>query len=269
MLRFSARSSRSTPTCAWPTPPSGEPHGLGAALAPPRRAPADARRDPRLRRLAVLAEQPVLRVAVDLPPRLRRAPVPAPLPRSPPGPGRAQRVGAVRQRDRPFHRGDRPRGPRLRLYMDHLLGAGVPAVALTGISLGGWVSALLATVDDRLPVVIPNAAVTDAGQLAREWFPASVMLAAGLRLGGLHGDELDDALAAASPLTYAPLISFERRMIIGGLGDRRAPARAVAAAVGALGPTADPLVRRQPHPPRRPHRLPAGDAPLMREAGVG
>jgi len=110
-----------------------------------------------------------------------------------------------------------------RVFVDHLMAQGVEQVAVTGLSLGGYVAALLAEVDDRLALSIPNSPVVSIGPLIRQWFPANLLVAGGAQLARVERGELDRALAVHSPLTYKPLITPERRMIIGGLGDRLAP----------------------------------------------
>lgn len=110
-----------------------------------------------------------------------------------------------------------------RVFVDHLMAQGVEQVAVTGLSLGGYISALLAEVDDRLAVSIPNSPVVSWGPLIRQWFPASLLVAGVAHLAHTGREELDHALAVHSPLTYKPLLAAERRMIIGGLGDRLAP----------------------------------------------
>jgi pimeloyl-ACP methyl ester carboxylesterase len=111
----------------------------------------------------------------------------------------------------------------LRVLVDHLEESGVPAIGLTGLSLGGYVSALLATVEERLRVVIANAPVVDIGALARQWFPASLLVAGASRMHGIPIADLERALRVHSPLNYQPVVPKQRRMIIGGLGDRLAP----------------------------------------------
>ena len=111
----------------------------------------------------------------------------------------------------------------LRLFIDHLERAGVNEVAVTGLSLGGYVTALLAAVDRRPIAVIPNSPVVSLPLLLRQWFPANLLLELGSRAGGVDPDAIDAALAVHSPLTYPPVVPHERRMIIGGLGDRLAP----------------------------------------------
>jgi hypothetical protein len=110
-----------------------------------------------------------------------------------------------------------------RVFVDHLQDEGVEQIGLTGLSLGGYTTALLAAVDDRLAVAIPNAPVIDLPMLLREWFPAGQLLGLVHKLNGVPIEELERAVAVHSPLNYDPVIAHERLMIIGGLGDRLAP----------------------------------------------
>jgi pimeloyl-ACP methyl ester carboxylesterase len=111
----------------------------------------------------------------------------------------------------------------LRLFLDHLERGGVRHIAVMGLSLGGYITALLAAVDARPVAIIPNAPVVSMPLLIRQWFPASLFATHGARAAGIEPQELDAALAIHSPLTYRPIVPHERRMIIGGLGDRLAP----------------------------------------------
>lgn len=110
-----------------------------------------------------------------------------------------------------------------RSIVDYLHHTGVERVALTGISLGGYTCALLATVEHRLEAVIPNCPVVTPAKLFGEWFPASELLGLGLWLTSINRDELNDGMAYHCPLNYQPVIPKDRRMIITGLGDRMAP----------------------------------------------
>lgn len=110
-----------------------------------------------------------------------------------------------------------------RSLLDHLEFTGVDRAAVTGISLGGFTSALLACVDDRIRAVIPNVPVVTPDRTVDEWFPANKLVALNRRIG-----RIDPGLEAAasrypSPLNYPPLVSRDRRLIITGLGDRLAP----------------------------------------------
>ena len=110
-----------------------------------------------------------------------------------------------------------------RSVVDYLRHTGVDRIALTGISLGGYTSALVASVDDRLETVIPNCPVVTPKTMFDQWFPANKLLDLGLRLSGISPDELVAGLSYHCPLNYQPLVPKDRRMIITGLGDRMAP----------------------------------------------
>lgn len=111
----------------------------------------------------------------------------------------------------------------LRIFLNYLESTGVERIGVSGISLGGYTSSLLASVDSRIQVVIPNAPVVDVGDLLSAWFPASMLLGVGLSLGGIDRDLVEGSLAYSSPLNYRPLVPTPRRLIITGLGDRLAP----------------------------------------------
>ncbi len=110
-----------------------------------------------------------------------------------------------------------------RIFVNYLEAAGVKQVGVTGLSLGGYVSAMLAAVEPRLRVVIPNAPVTSIARLIGSYFPANAgILAASL----FHRTPLrlaESATAIHSPLNYPRRVEKDRLMIIGGLGDRLAP----------------------------------------------
>lgn len=110
-----------------------------------------------------------------------------------------------------------------RSILDYLRHTGVDRIALTGISLGGYTSALVASVDDRLEAVIPNCPVVTPATMLETWFPANKIIGLGLRLSGIDGGELTAGLAYHCPLNYRPLTPKDRRMLITGLGDRMAP----------------------------------------------
>lgn len=110
-----------------------------------------------------------------------------------------------------------------RVFVDHLERQGVDQIGLTGLSLGGYHTALLAAVEPRLKVVVPNAAVTDLAGLIAGWIPAGPLLRTMLPRYGVDWELFAGAMAAHSPLTYDPVVPFDRRLIIAGLGDRLAP----------------------------------------------
>ncbi|WP_354700841.1 hypothetical protein DSM112329_01133 [Paraconexibacter sp. AEG42_29] len=110
-----------------------------------------------------------------------------------------------------------------RAFMDHLEATGAPRVGVTGLSLGGYTSALLAAVEPRLDFAIPNAAVTWLPPLLNSWFPANLSAALVRGISRTSDELLENALALHSPLSYAPQLAKDRLMVVGGLGDRLAP----------------------------------------------
>jgi pimeloyl-ACP methyl ester carboxylesterase len=110
-----------------------------------------------------------------------------------------------------------------RIFLDYLEGRGVTKVGVTGISLGGYTSSLLAAVEDRLQFAIPNVPVVSLADLVLEWFPLNVPIKSLLKLSGTSVREARHMLAVHSPLTYRPLLPKERLMVIAGAGDRLAP----------------------------------------------
>ncbi len=110
-----------------------------------------------------------------------------------------------------------------RIFMDYLEEQGVSKFGVTGISLGGYTSALLAAVEDRLQFSIPNVPLASLLDLVLEWFPINLPIKTLLTLSETSVSEARHMLAVHSPLTYPPLIPRERRMVIAGAGDRLAP----------------------------------------------
>lgn len=100
---------------------------------------------------------------------------------------------------------------------------GAEQIGVTGLSLGGFTTAMLASVEDRLAFAIPNVPVVSLADLVLEWQPIGVMLRGALATMGLTLADARRLIAVSSPLTYAPALPTERLMIVGGVGDRLAP----------------------------------------------
>ncbi len=112
----------------------------------------------------------------------------------------------------------------IRILMNHLLETHrVPRVGVTGVSLGGFTAALLASVDDRLAFSIPNVPVVSLADLMMEWRPLNTLMRTSLRVMRRRIKDARFLLAVTSPLTYPPRIDKRRLMVIGGVGDRLAP----------------------------------------------
>jgi hypothetical protein len=110
-----------------------------------------------------------------------------------------------------------------RVLLDHLERRGTPSVGVTGISLGGYISALLAVVEPRLAFAIPNAPVVWIPSLLSSWAPLNHTVGLAQWLLGISDETLTRAFAVHSPLSYPPVLAKERLMIVCGLGDRLAP----------------------------------------------
>ncbi|AQT78350.1 alpha/beta hydrolase [Mycolicibacterium litorale] len=110
-----------------------------------------------------------------------------------------------------------------RSVLDWLGHTGVERIALTGMSLGGYTSALVASVDDRLEAVIPNVPVVTPESAFDDWWPANNLVSLSRRFGGISRADSAAASAYHCALNYRPLVPRDRRLIITGLGDRLAP----------------------------------------------
>ena len=110
-----------------------------------------------------------------------------------------------------------------RSVLDHLEATGVDKVAVTGLSLGGYTSALAACVDNRIQAVVPNVPVVTPEAAFDDWWPASALVTLGRHAGGVSREASVAASAYHCPLNYRPLVPKDRRLIITGLGDRLAP----------------------------------------------
>jgi len=111
----------------------------------------------------------------------------------------------------------------LRALLAHVRRTGAPRVGVTGLSLGGYVTAILAALEPKLAFAIPNAAVVSMPELMPGWFPAGVATSLVRRFAGMPSELVDRALAVHGPLRYPAVVPRERLMVVGGLGDRLAP----------------------------------------------
>jgi pimeloyl-ACP methyl ester carboxylesterase len=100
---------------------------------------------------------------------------------------------------------------------------GAEQIGVTGLSLGGFTTAMLASVEDRLAFAIPNVPVVSLADLVLEWQPIGWLLRGALSTKGMGLQDVRRMVAVSCPLTYAPVLPPERLMIVGGVGDRLAP----------------------------------------------
>jgi len=100
---------------------------------------------------------------------------------------------------------------------------GADQIGAMGLSLGGFTTAMLASVEDRLAFAIPNVPVVSLADLVLEWQPIGWLLRGALSTMGLDLMDARRLVAVSCPLTYAPVLPSERLMIVSGVGDRLAP----------------------------------------------
>lgn len=111
-----------------------------------------------------------------------------------------------------------------RIYIDWLLNTvGSPAVGITGVSLGGFTSSILAATEHRLSFAIPNVPVVSFADLVLEWEPIGTAMRAMLRREKKTVTDARKMIAVTCPLSYPSKLPKERLFIVGGVGDRLAP----------------------------------------------
>lgn len=107
----------------------------------------------------------------------------------------------------------------LRIFIDWLLQQGAPQVGLTGISMGGYTTALTAAAESRLAFAIPVIPPASLVDVAFQWFPLGPLLRRVLRRVGVSVHDARRALAVSSPLTWEPALPPDKLLIIAGMGD--------------------------------------------------
>lgn len=108
----------------------------------------------------------------------------------------------------------------VRVWMDFLEARGAPKIGVSGLSLGGYITSLLAGVDERLAFAIPNSPVVAVFDMAMEWMPVRPFLRAMMWVDDIGIRELRHGMALHSPLSYPAKIASDRLLIISGAGDR-------------------------------------------------
>jgi pimeloyl-ACP methyl ester carboxylesterase len=95
-------------------------------------------------------------------------------------------------------------------------------VGLLGVSLGGYVAALMAALAADLDFVIPVVAPVCFGDLAWRFMSASALYRG--RGAALDREEFRGAFRVHSPLAHPPLVGRERLLVAAARGDRVVPA---------------------------------------------
>ncbi len=95
---------------------------------------------------------------------------------------------------------------------------GAPAVGATGLSLGGYTTALLASIESGLTCVAAGIPVADLARLFwRHGPPLQLEYLAHL---GVDQARVTELFSVVSPLALEPRVPFEARLIFGGTADR-------------------------------------------------
>jgi hypothetical protein len=106
----------------------------------------------------------------------------------------------------------------LRRITGWLRAAGVPAIGVYGMSLGGYTAALFASLERGLACVVPYVpAVSLPALLGASRSPAQQRVRDAL---GVTDELLSEAWAAHEPLRHRPLVAPEGRLILAGAVDR-------------------------------------------------
>lgn len=108
----------------------------------------------------------------------------------------------------------------MRVWMSYLEAQGVTTIGASGYSLGGYITALVASTDNRLKFAIPNAPAVLLIDMIKSWRPINLGMACIMKANQLSINDLRYLTAIHCPLTWHPVISADRLMIIGGAGDR-------------------------------------------------
>ena len=103
----------------------------------------------------------------------------------------------------------------LRALMDFLRGRGAPAAGVMGMSLGGYTTSLLATIDAKLDFAVPMIPLASIADLAR----AGGRLVGSVEEQRLQFEALEAALRVVSPLARPPRIGGDRVLVLAAAGD--------------------------------------------------
>jgi pimeloyl-ACP methyl ester carboxylesterase len=107
-------------------------------------------------------------------------------------------------------------------FVAWLRSVGAPPVGILGLSLGGYVAALLAGLVADLAFVVPVVAPVCFGDLAHRFMAASVRYRTRPETA-LDRDELRAAYRVHSPLAHPLRVPRDRLLIVAGRGDRVVP----------------------------------------------
>jgi len=106
----------------------------------------------------------------------------------------------------------------LRALVGYLLDRGAPSVGIMGMSLGGYTTSLLATLEPRLSFAIPIIPLASFADFARE----QGRLGSGVE-AAVQYQAYDEALRVVSPLARPSLLAPEKVLVLAAAHDRITP----------------------------------------------
>lgn len=111
----------------------------------------------------------------------------------------------------------------VRELINYLESRGVEDVGVLGISLGGYLTALLAECEERLRFAIAVAPPANLATVMHAWAPAGRLISRVLPRLGMSRELFESVMAAQSPLSYPRRLDRDAVFVIGGRGDRLVP----------------------------------------------
>jgi hypothetical protein len=109
----------------------------------------------------------------------------------------------------------------IRRLIGWLRAEGAPRVGVQGVSLGGYTTALLASLEEDLDCVIAGIPAVDFLRLLRSHMPEILLRM--LKAMGIRFDRIEQLLRVVSPLAHSPRVPHTRRYLYAGVADRLAP----------------------------------------------
>ncbi|MFO1526850.1 MAG: hypothetical protein U1F16_12865 [Turneriella sp.] len=107
-------------------------------------------------------------------------------------------------------------------YIDFLSARSKAPIGMMGFSLGGYHTALMASLDKRLAFAIPVVPVITLFNVILQWQPSAAVIETFLKILKLDKNAINQLLLPVSPLARPPVIGHERLLIIAGTADRMA-----------------------------------------------
>ena len=113
----------------------------------------------------------------------------------------------------------------IRTLVDYLELQGIENIGISGVSLGGYTTSLMAGLDDRFKFAIPVVPIISLADAMMEWKPLDNILKLAMRYFDVSMADVRATIALHSPLSRPALLPTERLMIVGGMGDLLATPR--------------------------------------------